>query len=706
MHPEPASPLPAFCLLVVATLIMTLAPAPTLADLATPASAIKAVGAEPPPVEKLTDRLRAHYAPVLPGRELPAELTISSPELREREGQVELTFLLHQQQEPPRPLELLLLLTTPSRSFSVAVTSKRTTTPIHLLLPERPSAMILDPYLDAPRRLSPAEIPPTWQAWRQARQPLAILPDGELPTAWQPLLSLFRRLKVEVRPLSAVRDQELVESAPLFLRVGRRDPARGYLAESRHAPDRITVEALANPLNPQLAAVVLSLPAVPPAAETPVADLEQLFRQLTGDGLFSRLEIADGRVSSRQLAPAAAGIKVALDREPDGLAAAQRLSFSEIMAELATVRVIHVGEVHDRYEDHLLQLRVLRAMHRQHPKVAIGMEMFPRSVQPVLDAYLAGEFDEREFLRRSEWFGNWNFDYRLYREIIDFARHHRLPIIALNLERGLTSKVFREGGISELEEDERAQLPPDRDLGLPGYRERIEAAFRMPGSPHHREKTDEAAQRRRFAGFLQAQSLWDEQMAAAMAEFLEPNPDYRLLTVVGQGHTDKENAIPPRLARRLPDVSQAVLVPVREQTAPAAAADYFLFLPPAGLPEPALLGVRIRDGREQPGALVAGVSPHSPAGRAGIKENDLLIALDDETIDSGSDLRIALLYHAPGETVTVTLLRPEGAAPPPTPDPPTQPEATTPTKMPIHQHDEPSPSVAPAYRQIEIEVQL
>ena len=65
------------------------------------------------------------------------------------------------------------------------------------------------------------------------------------------------------------------------------------------------------------------------------------------------------------------------------------------------------------------------------------MEMFPSSSQPALDKYtLSGErIDERVFLKESDYYNVWRFDYRFFRDILRFAKDNQLPVIGLNLER-------------------------------------------------------------------------------------------------------------------------------------------------------------------------------------------------------------------------------------------------------------------------------
>lgn len=79
----------------------------------------------------------------------------------------------------------------------------------------------------------------------------------------------------------------------------------------------------------------------------------------------------------------------------------------------------------------------------------------------------------------------------------------------------------------------------------------------------------------------------------------------------------------------------------------------------------AWLGVYVQDvipGMERhlgvrEGALVTEVVPNSPAFKARIKSGDVIIAVDEQRIKDTNDLQMAVMYHKPGERVTVTLVR-------------------------------------------------
>src|SRR4051794_40695943 len=57
---------------------------------------------------------------------------------------------------------------------------------------------------------------------------------------------------------------------------------------------------------------------------------------------------------------------------------------------LSDKRAVFIGEEHERYDQHLDQLEIIRRLHIQAPaRWVIGVEYIQRKFQPVLDAYIA-----------------------------------------------------------------------------------------------------------------------------------------------------------------------------------------------------------------------------------------------------------------------------------------------------------------------------
>ena len=218
-------------------------------------------------------------------------------------------------------------------------------------------------------------------------------------------------------------------------------------------------------------------------------------------------------------------------------------SLAQTMQQNNTARVVLVGEKHTRWDHHLVQLGILKLLYQKSAKLAIGVEWFQQPYQKYLDAYIAGEISEEDMLHLTEYYERWRYDYRLYRPIIQYAREHNIPIIALNASREL-SNALSKSGFDDLPEEFKAQLPASYDWSDKGYEQRLRSVFES-----HPDYAGE------FEDFLRGQLTWDESMAERAVHYLDENPESRLLIFAGNGHIAYGSGIPNRIKRRT-DVEQ------------------------------------------------------------------------------------------------------------------------------------------------------
>jgi uncharacterized iron-regulated protein len=212
-------------------------------------------------------------------------------------------------------------------------------------------------------------------------------------------------------------------------------------------------------------------------------------------------------------------------------------SFDAMIDRVSGQRVILVGESHDRYDHHLNQLAVIRGLHERGVPVAIGMEFFQRPFQGHLDDYVAGEIDEETMLRRTEWYDRWRYDFRLYRDILDYARENRIPLVALNPSSETVAAVSA-GGFDALPAGERERLPIAPSALDDTLEQRLRPIFAAHG---HGDDS-------RLGRFVAVQTLWDAHMAATARDYIADKPDTRLVLLAGSGHVVYPDAIPGRLA--------------------------------------------------------------------------------------------------------------------------------------------------------------
>ena len=327
---------------------------------------------------------------------------------------------------------------------------------------------------------------------------------------------------------------------------------------------------------------------------------------------------------------------------PTAVVQGNPLPFSTLMETLAQNRVVFVGEIHDRYDHHLHQLAVLQGLHQRNPKLAIGVEWFQQSFQPVLNDYLAGKLTEVEFLRRSEYFERWGYDYRQLRPILEYAKVNRLPVLALNAPVELTRKVSQ-GGLEALSKAERAQLPPIIHPADAAYQVRLRKVF---------EAHSQGSQQ--FERFMLVQRIWDETMANNVARYLTLHPEHQMVVFAGVGHIGDGAGIPADLARQLP-VLKLATVASSDSQATSPVVDYTLMTEVVTLPPTGKLGVLLDT--QGKGLSISALDKNSAAAKAGLQKGDRLAMLEGVSLENMADLKLALSQYQVGNAVKMTVQR-------------------------------------------------
>jgi uncharacterized iron-regulated protein len=293
----------------------------------------------------------------------------------------------------------------------------------------------------------------------------------------------------------------------------------------------------------------------------------------------------------------------------------QEISWAAFLVELDRADAVCVGENHRNPHDHWAQLRLLEERTARNRKAgvatALGMEMFQRPFQGVLDDFAARRIDEGALLSRSGWKDRWGFEWSLYRPMVLLARERGAALLALNTPRELTKKVSRRG-LDKLDDGDRSKLPelvlddaehrawwdsmmeglggahghsdsdegePDEDGEEEGEADPHEGTDReghAPSEPDPEQEGgdeseadggDEADAAHKAAGerIYAAQVLWDESMAEAATTWLksgrasgpEGTARRQIIILAGNGHCH-ESAIVRRIERRGPSAAVSV----------------------------------------------------------------------------------------------------------------------------------------------------
>ncbi len=361
------------------------------------------------------------------------------------------------------------------------------------------------------------------------------------------------------------------------------------------------------------------------------------------------------------------------------VATGEKIAFSQLSDSFDGARIIYVGEVHTNMESHELELQVLKEFYkRSNGNLAVGMEMFKRPHQEILDKWTNGEISEKDLLYLTDWDYEWGYDYNHYKEIMDFIRDNKIPAIALNITKEF-GKTIRKKGIEDLSEEEKETLPEidTTDVYHRKYLERILKSHGHGG----------ADMSGLFEKFYQVQCTWEDVMADSITRYLS-SPQAKgkkLLVFVGGGHIIYHFGIPKRVYRNnhLPYLTietyeKRTLNPDNDHPLfagdiPLQPADYVKVVQ---LPEPkktkVVLGVIIRNlpedvtekkkneekRKEQKYKVVMdSVREDSPAGTAGLQAGDIILSMDDETINRVFDVIYHVRQKKAGDTCRIEILR-------------------------------------------------
>lgn len=566
-------------------------------------------------------------------------LVVEKPRLVEEEGLPVVMFTLKQMTETPYRLTVPLEFRFADGVVSKIVQTDLLEKQVAIPLGKVPRFLAVDPEYQLLRRLVPNEYPAVWSRFVGAGTKLVVRAKNEDSAVYESLERVLVALGCEIKNEDEVTDTDLAAGAVLFLGVDS-DRVRSLFGALHPVREGITVAVRHHPLHPGSVAVLVSA-----SSGEEVAAAANRLRHYSK---YSFLRFVGGRVVEKTIEETVAGQVYRLDQPPVGAAVTVIDPFEAIIDSLMNNRVVHVGESHTTWSDHQLQFRIIRALHEKDSRLAIGMEMFSREVQPVLDKYIAGTIDEKEFLKQSGYFSQWGYDYRLYRDILKFARRYRISVVGLNLPKALVSKVFKEGGVDVLTDEEAQKIPRERDLDMPGYQQRLAMVFAMHGQ--------HGSAGGAFKDFFQAQSLWDEAMAETAASFLAEHPEHRMVVLAGRGHVVKDTGIPPRLARRVAGLSQAVVVNTLGDDLDPTLTDYVFFAEHTQLPPAPAMGVRLIE--EEGRVRIVEATEKSAAARAGVMAGDLIISLDGHEVTVVDDIKIAMLDKKAGDTVTLEIQRP------------------------------------------------
>ncbi|MGB9907788.1 MAG: ChaN family lipoprotein [Candidatus Saccharicenans sp.] len=333
----------------------------------------------------------------------------------------------------------------------------------------------------------------------------------------------------------------------------------------------------------------------------------------------------------------------------------QPIEFERLIKEIKTARFIYVGETHDDLDMHEMQFRIIEALYRQDPNLAIGLEQITVDLQPVLDRWLAGELDEESFLKEIKWYVTWSFNYGYYRKIFDLAREKKLPIFALNAPRNLISKIRRQG-YEALTEEEKRIVPP-LDLSHQEHRLLLRTIFEAEEIPPQMKGTNLEDM---WEGLYRAQVAWDETMGTMAVKVAEAS-GRRLVVLAGSGHMLYGLGLNLRAWNKSHQPQATIIglqVPENSRLKVSRGlADYVYGVKEKPYPAYPAFSLNLKKVEGLINLVVAD-NPTEPLARnAGFQKGDVILTVEDGPVADPHDFRLVMAGHSWGDEIKVKVLR-------------------------------------------------
>ncbi|MCK5578641.1 MAG: ChaN family lipoprotein [Planctomycetes bacterium] len=222
------------------------------------------------------------------------------------------------------------------------------------------------------------------------------------------------------------------------------------------------------------------------------------------------------------------------------------IDFTALMKKIKNTQVIYVAETHDNVTHHQIQLDILRALHKNNPDVAMGMEFLRRPMQTVVDSFSAQKITYDQLTPKiKDGFGNDLYPY--YTDLLKFASENKVKLLAINVPHDVKAR-FMDVGWENLTVEEKKMVARDIDTSNKRHKKYVIKSFQGMLARGIMKANNPMINR-----FYYAQCVWDETMAESIANYLKQNSDRasaQLMIVAGLGHIEYKFNIPQRAFRR------------------------------------------------------------------------------------------------------------------------------------------------------------
>lgn len=204
----------------------------------------------------------------------------------------------------------------------------------------------------------------------------------------------------------------------------------------------------------------------------------------------------------------------------------KKASYKQMKTLALENQLVFFGEFHDNPIAHWLEYELMLDLYAKHQSnLVLSFEMFEQDQQSVLNDYLNGKLNDKQFKDSCRLWPNYETDYK---PLLDFAKEKQLKAIAANIQRKYASLLFKKGRaaldtLSPLIKSQMASVDFPVDTTLSQY----QAVREMGGHMG--------------ANMVEAQAIKDATMAKFILAALQK--DTKILHFNGAFHSDFKQGI-------------------------------------------------------------------------------------------------------------------------------------------------------------------
>lgn len=245
------------------------------------------------------------------------------------------------------------------------------------------------------------------------------------------------------------------------------------------------------------------------------------------------------------------------------------ISFDGMIDGMKNSDVIFFGERHDDTFSHGMELEIFKKLHKKYKNIVLGMEMFERDVQAVLDSFMNGRIDDSAFMQRARAWNNYKTDYA---PLVIYAKENGIDVFAANIPRSLASIVAKSGEDSLLSIESVKDLFNKPSLNTDDYKKLFFDFMKsaMPDGSGMSHMTN-------LEDLFMSQLYKDATMANSINNTLKKNEGAKVFFLCGEFHSNYRLGTVEQLSILNPSLSSStVAVEDSMETADIYKADFLI----------------------------------------------------------------------------------------------------------------------------------